>query len=409
MHGKTILLGVSGSIAAYKACELASRLTQSGAIVPVVLTSGAQKFVSPLTFQALTRQPVHSSLWPQDSSGESGVTAAMAHIGLAEKADAILIAPASANCIARLAHGLSDDLLTTLVLAARCPILIAPAMNPAMLEHPATQNNLEILRGFGYQLIDPESGRMACEHIGQGRLPETEVSIAHLQRVLAPTPQTLAGKTVLITAGPTREMLDPVRYLTNRSSGKMGYALAQAAQERGARVVLISGPTQLKAPGGVQVENVITTQEMHDAAMRHAPSCDVIIASAAPADYRPAQIAAQKIKKQGTQNLTLDLVPTPDIIAAVGAQKRAGQIIIAFAAETENLTHEARRKMQAKNADAIVANDITQEGAGFDVSTNRVTWIMQNDEETWPLLSKKEVAARILDKVATTFLRDATL
>ena len=190
MHGKTILLGVSGSIAAYKACELASHLTQSGALVPVVLTSGAQKFVAPLTFQALTRQPVHTSLWPQDSSGESGVLAAMAHIGLAEKADAILIAPASANCIARLAHGLCDDLLTTLVLAARCPVLIAPAMNPAMLAHPATQSNLEILRGFGYQLIDPESGRMACEHIGQGRLPETEVLISHMQRVLAPTPQT---------------------------------------------------------------------------------------------------------------------------------------------------------------------------------------------------------------------------
>jgi phosphopantothenoylcysteine decarboxylase/phosphopantothenate--cysteine ligase len=403
MQDKTILLGVSGSIAAYKACELASHLTQSGAKVPVVLTAGAQKFVAPLTFQALTRQPVYTSLWPQDSSGESGVLAAMAHIGLAENADAIFIAPASANCIARLAQGFSDDLLTTVVLAARCPVLIAPAMNPAMLEHPATQKNLEVLRAYGYHIIEPESGRMACEHIGQGRLPATDVLISHLQKAFSPTPPILAGKTVLITAGPTREMLDPVRYISNRSSGKMGYALAQAAQERGAKVILISGPTQLKPPQGVQIENVLTTQEMHGAVLRHAAQCDVIIASAAPADFRPAQVASQKIKKQGAQNLTLDLMPTPDIIAAVGAQKRAGQIVVAFAAETENLVQEARRKMRDKNADAIVANDITQDGAGFDVPTNRVAWITPSEEETWPLLTKEEVAARIWEKIAKEF------
>ena len=399
MQGKTILLGVCGSIAAYKACELASRLTQSGATVPVVLTSGAQKFVTPLTFQALTRQPVHTSLWPHDSSGESGVLAAMAHIGLAENADALLLAPASANCIARLAQGLSDDLLTTLVLAARCPVLIAPAMNPTMLEHPATQRNLEVLRGYGYHIIEPESGRMACEHVGQGRLPETEVLISHLQKALFPAPPILAGKTVLITAGPTREMLDPVRYLTNRSSGKMGYALAQAAQERGAKVILVSGPTQLKTPQEVQVESAVTTQEMYDAVIHYAPGCNVVIASAAPADFRAAQIASQKIKKQGASNFTLELTPTPDIIGAVGAQKREGQIIVAFAAETENLISEARRKMREKSADAVVANDVTQEGAGFDVSTNRVTWITQSEEETWPLLSKDDVAARIWEKI----------
>ncbi len=399
MQGKTILLGVSGSIAAYKACELASRLTQNGAAVPVILTEGAQNFVAPLTFQALTRQPVYSSLWPQDAAGESGVAAAMAHIGLAENADAIFIAPASANCLARLAHGLADDLLTTCILAARCPILIAPAMNPAMLENTATQRNLDILRGFGYHLIEPDSGRMACEHIGQGRLPDTDTLISHLQKVLWPAPPILAGKTVLITAGPTREMLDPVRYLTNRSSGKMGYALAATAQARGAKVILISGPTQLKAPVGVQTENVVSTQEMHEAVMRHAPLCDVIIASAAPADFRPAQSATQKIKKQGSENITLDLMPTPDIIATVGAQKRDNQIVIAFAAETENLMAEARRKMKAKHADAIVANDVTQDGAGFDVPTNRVTWITKTAEENWPLLSKNEVAARIWDKI----------
>ena len=407
MQSKTVLLGVCGSVAAYKACELASRLTQNGVRVPVILTSGAQKFVAPLSFQALTQQAVYTSLWPHDAAGESGVAAAMAHIALAENADAIFIAPASANCLARLAHGLADDLLTTCVLAARCPILIAPAMNPAMLQNAATQRNLEILRGFGYHIIEPESGRMACEHIGPGRLPQTEVLLSHLHKILTPaapiSPPILAGKTVLITAGPTREMLDPVRYLTNRSSGKMGYALAKTARARGAKVILISGPTQLKAPGDVQsdvqIENVISTQEMHEAALRFAPLCDVIIASAAPADFAPAQNAAQKIKKQGAQNITLQLTPTPDIIAAIGAQKRKGQIVIAFAAETENLIIEARRKLQSKNADAIVANDITQEGAGFDVPTNRITWITQSAEENWPLLSKEEVATRIWEKV----------
>lgn len=399
MTGKTILLGVSGSIAAYKACELASRLTQNGAVVPVILTSGAQKFVMALTFQALTRQPVYTSLWPEDSASESGVLAAMAHIGLAEKADAMIIAPASADCIARLAHGLSDDLLSTCVLAARCPILIAPAMNPAMLENNATQRNIETLRGFGYHIIEPDSGRMACEHIGQGRLPETPVLIEHLQTVLADHLPTLKGKTVLITAGPTREMLDPVRYLTNRSSGKMGYALASVARQRGAKVMLVSGPTKLSVPHGIQVEKVLSTQEMQEAVLRYAPTSDVIIASAAPVDFRPMHTATQKIKKQGEANLALELVPTPDIIGAVGAQKSAGQIVVAFAAETQNLVSEARRKMQAKNADAIVANDVTQEGAGFDVSTNRVTWITKTEEENWPLLNKEEVAARIWDKI----------
>lgn len=403
MTGKTILLGVCGSIAAYKACELASRLTQQGATVPVVLTDSAQKFVAPLTFQALTRQPVYTSLWPRESESEAGVLAAMAHIGLAEKAEAILVAPASANFLARLAHGLADDLLSTLILAARCPVLLSPAMNPAMLANPATQRNLEILQGFGYHIIEPDSGRMACEHVGPGRLPDTDVLIADLATVLAGTstiPQILAGKTVLITAGPTREALDPVRYLTNRSSGKMGYALAETAQARGAKVILVSGPTPLEAPDGVQLESVVTTQEMHDATLRYAGECDIIAASAAPADFRAAHVAPQKIKKRGEESVTLELSPTPDIIAAVGRQKRAGQVVIAFAAETENLIAAAHTKLQAKNADAIIANDVTQEGAGFDTDTNHVTWITKSEEETWPLMTKSEVAARIWEKAA---------
>ena len=400
MQGKTILLGVSGSIAAYKACELASRLTQQGATVPVVLTESAQKFVAPLSFQALTGQPVYTSLWPQDSASEAGVIATMAHIGLAERADAILIAPASANCLARLACGLADDLLSTLVLAARCPVLLSPAMNPAMWQHPATQRNLETLRGYGYRIIEPESGRMACEHVGPGRLPETAVLIESLRSALQIAPPLLAGKRILITAGPTREMLDPVRFLTNRSSGQMGYALAQTAFARGAQVILISGPTRLMPPPGVRMENVFTTQEMYHCVLRHAPECDVIVAAAAPSDFRPAQMSPQKIKKQGVSNVALELVPTPDIVAAVGAQKQRGQIVIAFAAETENVLAEARRKMATKNADAIVANDVTESGAGFDVATNRVTWLTPQGEESWPLMGKEEVAARIWDKVA---------
>jgi phosphopantothenoylcysteine decarboxylase/phosphopantothenate--cysteine ligase len=400
MTGKTILLGVSGSIAAYKACELASRLTQQGATVPVVMTDSAQKFVAPLSFQALTRQPVYASMWLHDSASEEGVIAAMAHIGLAERADAILIAPASANLLARLANGLADDLISTLVLAARCPVLISPAMNPAMWAHPATQRNLETLRAFGYCIIEPESGRMACEHVGQGRLPESAVIIEQLRAVLEPPEQILSGRRILITAGPTREMLDPVRFLTNRSSGQMGYALAQTAIARGAEVILISGPTQIAPPRGAQLESVKTTDEMYHAVLRHARSCDIIVAAAAPCDFRPLQLSSQKIKKQGDSAVALHLIPTPDIIGAVGAQKGPNQIIIAFAAETENVIEEARRKMATKHADAIVANDVTESGAGFDVPTNRVTWITPQAEESWPLMKKEEVSAKIWDKVA---------
>ena len=461
MQGKTIVLGVTGGIAAYKACEIASRLTQSGARVHVVMTKSAQRFVAPLTFQALTHQPVHVSLWPhhgeaESSEGESGVFAAMAHIALADEADAVLIAPASANTMAKLAHGFADDLLSTLILATRAPILLSPAMNPQMWNHAATQKNARVLaEELGYFLVTPDSGRMACEHVGAGRFPSTETILAELQRVLQTrvgatpnaaaraaataenaadfldgaaetyaengatsaienaAPRVLArdleGFCVLVTAGPTREMLDPVRFLTNKSSGKMGYALAENAAARGARVVLVSGPTQIAPPQNVETIRVESTQQMFEAATRAAKNCEVIIAAAAPADFRAKEFSPQKIKKASTRSnaksdaaksaiLNLQLEATPDIVAEIGAAKNAHQIVIGFAAETGGDLAEAHRKLKSKNCDAIVFNDVTQSGAGFDVDTNRVTWISASGETAWPLLPKSEVAARILDE-----------
>lgn len=400
-----IVLGLGGGIAAYKICELASRLTRNNYDVHVVMTESAQRFVAPLTFQALTQNAVHTSLWPEINSCESGVAAAMAHIDLASSADVVLIAPATADLIAKLAHGQADDLVSTLVLATRAPVLVAPAMNPTMFEHPATQRNLKTLREYGYQIIDPEFGRMACEHVGPGRLPTTELLYEALAaRHVAPKTQTLQGKRVLITAGPTRENLDPVRYISNRSSGKMGFALAEEAAARGAQVVLISGPAQLSTPASMQRIDVTSTQEMFDAATKHAPNSDIIIAAAAPADFTPREVSTHKIKKNPERQragLALELIPTPDILATIAKTKSSNQIVIGFAAETHDGIEEAKRKLQSKNLDAIVYNDVTQEGAGFDVDTNRVTWIDKSTQEEWPLLSKHEVAAYIFDKLAS--------
>jgi len=418
LTGRTIVLGVGGGIAAYKICELASRLTQRGAIVQTVLTSSAEKFVTPLTFAALTGQPVHRSLWPEDFSTTSGAMASMAHIDLARQADAVLIAPATADLLSKLAHGAADDLLTTLTLATKAPVLLSPSMNPAMLEHPATQRNLHLLEELGYTIIDPESGRTACREEGSGRLPETKVLLEALEdnveaasrrlekrqdaastKVLLP----LQNRTVLITAGPTREALDPVRFLGNRSSGKMGYALAEAAAAMGAKVLLVSGPVQIAAPEGVQLLPVISTEEMHQMVLSHASQCDIIIAAAAPADFRPAKVASQKLKKQGNQSLHLELEPTPDIIAAVAANKASGQVIIGFAAETNDGLENARKKLTAKNLDAVVLNDVTQPGAGFETDTNQVSWITKEQNEQWPMMTKRDVAGRILEQAARLF------
>ena len=394
-----IVLGIGGGIAAYKICELASRLTQENYDVHVVMTQGAQRFVAPLTFQALTQNPVHTTLWPENTASESGVAAAMAHIDLASRADVILIAPATADLIAKLAHGLADDLLSTLVLATRAPVLIAPAMNPTMFAHPATQKNLQALREFGYQIIEPESGRMACEHVGVGRLPITETLHNAIvgARFIAPANQNLSGRKILITAGPTRENIDPVRFLSNRSSGKMGYALAEVAARCGAEVILISGPTNLSTPRDVVRVDVTSTQQMFDAVMQHAPDSDIVIAAAAPADFAPLEISEQKIKKQGVGVLHLQLEKTPDIIATAAKDKKPHQLFIGFAAETNSEIAEAQRKLESKNLDAIVFNDVTQEGAGFDIDTNRVTWISKTEVDEWPLLTKREVASKIWD------------
>lgn len=398
MTGKTIVLGVGGGIASYKIADLASKLTQRGADVHAVLTHSATQFIAPLTFQTLTHNPALTSLWVSENNATSGKSAGMPHIALADSADLILVAPATADLIARLASGLGDDLLTTLVLATRAPIAIAPAMNPTMLAHPATQRNLQVLRDFGYQIIEPDAGRMACEHVGSGRLPETAELIAQIEKILLPTLD-LAGKTVVITAGPTREAIDPVRYLTNRSSGKMGYALAENAAQRGAKVFLVSGPTQLQTPANVEKIGVETALQMLEATQKVFGSADILLAAAAPADFRPAEAAPQKIKRAGQSNSELRLVANPDIVASCAQNKRAGQIAVGFAAETQNLRVEARKKLVAKHLDAIVANDVTQSGAGFDVETNRVTWISAQNESEWPLLSKSEVAARIWDEI----------
>jgi len=425
-NNRHILLGVGGGIAAYKICELASRLTQRGAVVQTVLTQSAEQFVTPLTFAALTGQPVHTSLWPDDYSSISGAMASMAHIDLARQADAVLIAPATADLLSKLAHGAADDLLTTVALATRAPVLISPSMNPAMLAHPATQRNLKIAQEMGYSIIAPESGRTACREEGSGRLPETKVLLQALEDVLRRgTPRVcpndnltgssdghsqgmpLQDRTVLITAGPTREALDPVRFLGNRSSGKMGYALAESAAAMGAKVLLVSGPVQLPPPPNVQLISVVSTEEMHQAVSSNASKCNIIIAAAAPADFRPAQVAAQKLKKEGNKSLHLELHPTPDIIASVAANKTAHQIIIGFAAETNDALNNARKKLTTKHLDAIVLNDVTQPGAGFEVDTNRVTWVTANGLEEWPLMTKGEVATKILERAAGLFPRDA--
>lgn len=397
MTGKTLVLGIGGGIASYKLADLASKLTQRGASVHAVLTASATRFIAPLTFQALTHHPALTSLW-SDEASESGQSAGMPHIALADRADLILVAPATADLIARLAAGMADDLLTTLVLATKAPIAIAPAMNPQMLAHPATQRNIATLREFGYHIIAPNEGRMACEHVGTGRLPETPELLEILDDLLAPR-RDLAGKRVVVTAGPTREALDPVRFLSNRSSGKMGYAIAEAAAARGAEVTLVSGPTQLPTPPGVRRVEIQTALELRAATLEAFQSADILVAAAAPADFRAATPAPQKLKRGHSQTLMLELVANPDIVAECAAGKQPHQLVIGFAAETHSLLDEAARKLRDKHLDAIVANDVTQENAGFDVDTNKVFFLTPQSRAEWPLLPKREVAQRLWDAI----------
>ncbi len=389
---KRVVLGISGSIAAYKAADLASQLVKSGVEVFPILTHGAARFVQPATFRALTHHPCPIDLFEEPFPGE------IAHIWLARHCDLFAIVPASMNVIARLANGLAEDMLSAAAMACPAPILLAPGMNTGMWNNPATQSNLAKLRDYGYYFIEPVSGRLACRTEGVGRMADVPTIFAAINEMLSRKVSWI-GKRVLVTAGPTREPIDPVRYLSNRSSGKMGYALAEAAKLRGAEVILVSGPTALSVPGGVEVVRVETAAQMYDVALSYAENADVIIAAAAVSDYRPAEAADRKIKKSGASS-TLALAQTDDILAELGRRKRPGQTLVGFAAETEDLRAQARLKLTSKNLDWIAANDVTAEGAGFDGDTNIVTLLGANGQEiALPLLTKREVAERILDTV----------
>ncbi|CAK8710664.1 Coenzyme A biosynthesis bifunctional protein CoaBC [Candidatus Electrothrix gigas] len=392
MQGRKILFGVTGSIAACKAATWVSSLVKEEAQVTVMMTEAATRFVTPLTFGALSGQQVYTDMFSTDAEE------IMAHITLSGDADAVLIAPATAQTIAQLAQGMADNLLSAAVLASAAPVVVCPAMNSKMLAHPATQRNLAILKELGYLVVEPETGPLACGEVGTGRLAEWDIVREVLQGLFVE--QDLAGQQILITAGPTREPLDPARYLSNRSSGKMGYFLARTARRRGAEVTLISGPTNLPAPPGITLVPVQTAAEMAKAVKEHAENASIIVKAAAVADFRPKNVASLKIKKS-TAALQLELEPNQDILASLGKGKvqRPDQLLVGFAAESNNHEAEGRRKLEAKQADLIVVNDILGKQTGFDVDTNQVTFITQEGAEQLALLSKEETANRIWDKV----------
>jgi phosphopantothenoylcysteine decarboxylase / phosphopantothenate---cysteine ligase len=397
-----IALGVSGGVAAYKAAELVRRLQQVGLDVQVVMTASAQEFITPLTFAALTGQKVITGMFG-DEAAAANVESAIEHIAVAQRIDALVVAPATANTIAKMARGAANDFLTTLYLATTAPVIVAPAMNVNMWEHAATQENIAILRARGVHVVAPEEGYLACGMTGAGRLASTE-AIAETVRAVLGLRRDLAAESILITAGPTREDIDPVRYLTNRSSGKMGYALALAAVRRGAHVTLISGPVDLVAPQSVDLVPVRSAEQMHRAVLEHLPGASVVIMAAAVADYRPIAPATKKIKRRAGP-ITLELESTPDILADVAREKcaareKSDRILVGFAAETEEVAAQARAKLSAKQADLIVANDVTAPGAGFDHDTNVVTlYPADGSEIALPRMSKLDAAGRILDQV----------
>jgi len=392
-----IALGVTGGVAAYKAAELVRRLQQEKLDVQVVMTRAAQEFITPLTFAALTGKKVITEMFGGEDAAPANVESAIEHIAVAQRIDLLLVAPATADSLAHFAQGIADDFLSTLYLATKAPVIVAPAMNVNMWEHAATQENLAKLRARGVHVVDPDEGYLACGMTGAGRLAATEAIVAKVCSVLG-LRHDLDGRTVLVTAGPTREDIDPVRFLTNRSSGKMGYALAEAAIRRGAHVILVSGPTDLPVPESVDWVPVRTTEEMRSAVRERASDVNIVIMAAAVSDYRPAAPRARKVKR-GDESLVLELEPTPDILAELGREK-GSRILVGFAAETERLAENARDKLARKGADMIVANDVTQEGAGFDTDTNIVTLFLRDGREIpLPKLSKFDVANRILDHV----------
>ncbi len=391
LNGKTVLLGVTGGIACFKAAALASMLVKQRACVEVVMTKNATEFVTPLTFEQLTGNRVSVDTFDRNFVHQ------VEHISLASRADMVLIAPATANVIAKLAHGLADDMLTTTVLACSCPKAIAPAMNTGMFDNPVTQDNIAALRRYGWEIVEPASGRLACGTSGKGRLPEPEDLLEVCLHTIAHE-KDMAGLSVLVTAGPTQEAIDPVRYITNRSSGKMGYAIASAAARRGARVTLVSGPTALKKPAYVETVDVVSAQEMFDAVTSWASGADIIVKAAAVADYRPATVAANKIKKT-EGDMSIPLERTKDILGTLGGSRREGQFICGFSMETRDVLENSRKKLVKKNVDMIAANDLNTEGAGFAVSTNVLTLITREDEVSLPLMSKDDAANALLDEI----------
>jgi len=390
-----IALGVCGGIAAYKAAEILRLLEERGIRVQVVMTDSAQQFIRPLTFAALSGEKVITGMFTPASGSEANIDSAIEHISVAQSIDALVVVPATADVLAKFAQGIANDFLTTLYLATTAPVVVAPAMNVNMWEHPATRQNLETLRRRGVKIVEPDSGYLACGMTGPGRLAESHAVVAALMESLGRA-QDLAGETVLITAGPTREKIDPVRYIGNRSSGRTGYALAEAALGRGARVLLVSGPTSLQPPGSAEVTWVESAKEMLEAVVRWLPESSIVIKTAAVADYTLGNPAAQKIKRGG--NLALSLEPAPDILAEI-VRRRQSQLVIGFAAETENVIENARKKLESKSLDAIVVNDVSREGVGFDSDRNAVTILTPSESVPVPETSKREVAQRVLDCV----------
>lgn len=399
-----IALGVTGGVAAYKAAELVRRLQQEKLDVQVVMTRAAQEFIAPLTFAAITGQKVITDMFRDADAAPANVESAIEHIAVAQRIDLLLVAPATADILGKFAHGIAEDFLSTLYLATKAPVVVAPAMNVNMWEHAATRENVAALRARGVHVVDPDEGYLACGMTGAGRLAATETIAKKVCDVLG-IGRDLEGQTVLVTAGPTCEDIDPVRYLTNRSSGKMGYAVAEAAHRRGARVILVSGPTERKIPEGVDWVPVRSTEEMRRAVLERASDAHIAILAAAVADYRPAAVEEKKIKR-GEGSFTLELEPTPDILAELGRKRGPGiarRVLVGFAAETDRVAENARQKLARKGADMIVANDVTKEGAGFDTDTNIVTLYISDGgggrEVPLPKMNKLEVANRILDHV----------
>lgn len=394
MKGKTILLGVTGSIAAYKIASLASMLVKKQANVHVIMTKNATNFINPITFETLTGHKCLIDTFDRNFQFQ------VEHVSLAKQADMIMVAPASANVIGKLAHGIADDMLTTTMLACKCPKLISPAMNTAMYENSIVQDNLKILEKYDYEVISPASGYLACGDTGAGKMPEPEVLFQYIERTLA-EPKDLPGKKILVTAGPTQENIDPVRYITNHSSGKMGYAVARAAMLRGAEVTLVSGQTALTPPMFVDYVQITTAEEMYQAVTERSDEQDIIIKAAAVADYRPKTVYENKVKKQDGQ-MSIELERTKDILAYLGAHKKKDQFLCGFSMETENMIGNSRAKLQKKNLDMIAANNVKVKGAGFQGDTNVMTLITQDQEIALPLLSKEEVANKILDIILAT-------